>query len=297
MKMLMSNTLRTAGLLAAVLATTALTAAPSNAAGGEPIHIEREDWTFGGFFGHFDRPQLRRGFQVYKDVCSACHGLSRVYFRNLAEPGGPMFEEASVQALAKDWPNQITDGPNDEGNMFQRPAKLSDPILGPYKNEKEARFVNNGAYPPDLSNIIKARTIENHDAWYAHVFKMGRDILTGYQESGADYVHALLTGYSDPPAGFQLSEGMHYNKAFPGHQIAMNPPIPPEGAVEYQENAGAKSSLEQNARDVTAFLTWASDPSLESRKRIGWQVMLYLLVTTVLLYIAKHRIWARVKKH
>src|SRR5690606_27187560 len=120
------------------------------------------------------------------------------------------------------------------------------------------------------------RTIESHEPWYFHVFSMGRDILTGYQEAGADYLYAVLVGYADPPAGFELGEGMHYNKAFPGHQIAMAPPLAPEGSVEYQENAGAKSSLEQNAKDVTAFLTWASDPSLEARKRIGWQVMLYL---------------------
>lgn len=296
MKTPMSTTLRAAGLLAAVLASGAVaTTSPSLAAGGEPVHIDRQDWSFAGFFGQFDRPQLRRGFQVYKDVCSSCHGLDRVYFRNLAEPGGPMFDEAAVKALATDWPNQVTDGPNDEGAMFERPALLSDPILGPYKNEKQARASQNGALPPDLSNIIKARTIESHDAWYVQVFKMGRDILTGYQEAGADYVFALLTGYAEPPAGFELSEGMNYNKAFPGHQIAMMQPIPAEGAVEYQENAGAKSSLEQNARDVTAFLAWASDPSLEARKRIGWQVMLYLLITTVLLFIAKRRIWARVE--
>ena len=179
--------------------------------------------------------------------------------------------------------------------MFERPALLSDRIQGPYRNEQQARAAQGGALPPDLSNIIKARTIENHDAWYAHVLSMGSDILTGYQEAGADYVYALLTGYAEPPPGFEMSEGMNYNKAFPGHQIAMAQPIPAEGAVEYQENAGAKSSLEQNAKDVTAFLAWASDPSLEARKRIGWQVMLYLLITTVLLYIAKRRIWARVK--
>jgi len=293
MKKLMSTTLRAAAVVAA-LATGAALPSTVNAAGGEPVHIERQDWSFGGFFGHFDRPQLRRGFQVYQEVCAACHGLSRVYFRNLAEPGGPEFDEAAVKALAAGWPNKITDGPNDQGDMFERPALLSDPILGPYKNEKQARAAQNGAFPPDLSNIIKARTIENHEPWYIHVFNMARDILTGYQEAGADYVHAVLTGYAEAPAGFQLSEGMNYNKVFPGHQIAMPQPISAEG-IQYQENAGAKSSLEQNSRDVTAFLAWASDPSLEARKRIGWQVMLYLLVTTVLLYIAKRRIWARVE--
>ncbi len=286
---------RFAAFFVIALSLTVSALIPAHAAGGEPIDIERQDWSFAGFFGQFDKPQLQRGFQVYQEVCAACHGLKRVYFRNLGEKGGPEFPVESVKQLAKDWPNQITDGPNEEGEMFERPPKLSDPILGPFKNDNQARSLNNGALPVDLSLITKARTIENHQPWHQHILTMIKDVFTGYQEAGADYVYALLTGYKDEPADFKMSEGMYYNKVFPGHQIAMVQPIADDGSVEYQENAGAKSSLEQNAKDVTAFLAWAADPSLETRKYIGWHVMLYLLVTTILLYIAKKRVWANVK--
>jgi ubiquinol-cytochrome c reductase cytochrome c1 subunit len=284
-----------ASALFAVAAVLTCGQGAAYAAGGEPIHYERQGWSFGGLGGQYDRAQLRRGFQVYKEVCSACHGLERVKFRNLVQPGGPQFDEDGVKALAAEWPNQIEDGPNDEGDMFERPAKLSDEIKGPYKNEKQARSINNGAYPPDLSLIVRARNIHSETPWYIHVPMMARDILTGYSEGGADYVYSVLTGYEEPPEGFHLSEGMNYNKAFPGHQIAMVQPIPEGGAVEYQEGAGAITSLPQNAEDVVAFLAWASDPSLDQRKQLGWSVMVYLIITTVLLYLAKKRIWSRVK--
>ena len=269
-------------------------AANANAA-GEAIHIDRHEWNYGGIKGQFDPVQLRRGFQVYQEVCAACHGLERVRFRNLVEPGGPQFDEEAVKALAADWPNQIIDGPNDEGEMFERPPKLSDPLKGPYRNQQEARAAQNGAYPPDLSLITRARGVHNDAPWYFHVPQMALDILSGYQEGGSDYLYALLTGYKEPPEGFELSEGMSYNKYFPGHQIAMAQPIPDEGAVEYQENAGATSSMKQNAEDVTAFLAWSADPSLNQRKQLGWSALIYLLITTLLLYFAKKRIWARVK--
>lgn len=277
---------------------------PAVAAGGEHISIAKQSWSFAGFTGQYDKEQLQRGFRVYRDVCKACHGLKRLSFRNLAQPGGPEFDEAAVKALAASWDNKITDGPDDKGKMFERPAKLSDPILGPYKNDNEARDVFNGALPPDLSIIVKARTIEPTAPWYTHIFLMLRDILTGYQEAGADYLYALMTGYKAPPAGVQLGEGMSYNAAFPGHQIAMVQPIQPDGSVDYSKDDAGKvlagyigpaMSLDQNARDVTAFLAWAADPSLNARKRIGWQVMLYLLVTTLLLYLAKKRVWSRIE--
>ncbi len=286
---------------AAVLALAA--PAPALAAGSEHIHIDRQTWSFAGFGGQYDKAQLQRGFRVYRDVCAACHGMKRLAFRNLVQPGGPEFPEDSVKALAAGWNNKITDGPDEKGKMFERAPKLSDPMLGPHKNENEARDAFNGALPPDLSIIAKARTIEPTAPWYIHVFLMLRDILTGYQEAGSDYLYALLTGYKAPPADVKLGDGMSYNTAFPGHQIAMVQPIQPEGSVDYTKDdagkpvanyAGPKMSLEQNARDVTAFLAWAADPSLNQRKRIGWQVMLYLLVTTLLLYLAKKRIWARV---
>ena len=272
----------------------AFLAAPANAA-GEAIHIEHQPWSFAGFLGQYDSQQLQRGFKIYQENCANCHGLNRIYFRNLVQPGGPEFPEEAVKALAASWPNQITDGPDDNGKMFERPAKLSDPIRGPYKNENEARAAQNGAYPPDLSLITKARNTENHAFWPMHFLLMAKDIAVGYQEGGANYLYALLMGYADPPAGVTLADGMSYNKAFPGHQIAMPPPLSADAFIEYEEGAGAKASLEQNARDISAFLAWAADPTLNQRKRIGWQVMLYLLITTVLLYLGKRRIWARIK--
>jgi cytochrome c1 len=258
------------------------------AAGGEAIHIDRQKWSFGGFAGKFDQAQLQRGYQVYKEVCSSCHGMKRIAFRNLAQGGGPGFPEESVKTLAATF--QVEDGPNDDGKMFKRPAKLSDALPSPFKNEQEARSIHNGAYPPDLSNITKARGIESHAPWYQHIFLMGRDIATAYQEGGADYTYALLTGYQEkPPAGVKLADGMNYNKAFPGYQIAMAPPLS-DGLVTYQDGTPAK--VENYARDVSAFLAWASDPSLESRKFIGWITLLYLVITALLLYIAKTRIWA-----
>jgi cytochrome c1 len=277
----------TASLLAAVVA-------PGHAAeeGGEAHHaIEHQTWSFGGFTGQFDKAQLQRGFQVYKEVCSACHGLKHLSFRNLAEPGGPEFPEASVKALAAEWPNRITDGPDDSGKMFERPAKLSDPILGPYKNDKEARAAQNGALPPDLSLIAKARSVHNEAFWPKHVLLMARDIVKGYQEGGPDYIYALMTGYKEPPAGVTVAEGMHYNVAFPSKQLAMPPPLA-DDVVAYED--GTPTKVANYAQDVSAFLAWAADPSLNARKRIGWQVLLYLLITTTLLYFAKKRIWSKI---
>jgi cytochrome c1 len=260
---------------------------------GHEAHIERQPWAFSGFTGQFDKAQLQRGFQVYKEVCAACHGLKRLYFRNLVQPGGPEFPEEAVKKLAAEWPNQITDGPNDQGKMFERPALLSDPIRGPYHNDQEARAAQNGALPPDLTLIARARNVERNPSWWVHPFLMLGDILQSYQEGGADYVYALLTGFEEtPPAGFELAEGKYYNKVFPGHQISMPPPLS-DGVVTYQDGTPAKA--ENYARDVVAFLSWAADPSLDQRKRIGWQVILYLIVTTVLLYFGKRRIWSAVK--
>jgi len=269
---------------------------PVVAAGGQaPQHVNRLDWPFAGIGGQYDRAQLQRGFQVFQQVCTACHGLKYVRFRNLAEPGGPQFPVEAVKALAASWPYQITDGPNDEGKMYERLPGLADPIVGPYKNDQEARSVQGGALPPDLSLIVKARTVETHAPWYTHWFWMLADIVTGYQEAGADYLYALLTGYEQAPVGTEMNEGMYYNAAFPGHQIAMAPPLSKDVFIEYQPGAGATGSLNQNAKDVTAFLAWASDPNLDTRKRLGWQVLLYLVITTLLLHAVKKRIWARAK--
>jgi cytochrome c1 len=305
------NTKLTSSLAATVAAAlTVSLSASSAAAGGGGAHIERQQWLFAGFTGQYDKQQLQRGFKVYQESCSNCHGLSRIAWRNLVQPGGPEFPEEAVKALAAKWPNQIPEL-NDDGELarvkkdkdgkvtgfeyVKRAAKLSDPILGPYANEAQARAAQNGALPPDLSLITKARNVENHSGWVKHVaVDMPKDMLVGYQEGGADYLYALLTSYADPPANFTLGEGMQYNAAFPGNQIAMIPPLSKDNVIAYEEGAGAKASLEQNARDIAAFLSWAGDPTLNARKRIGWQVMLYLLITTVLLYLAKKRVWSRI---
>ena len=290
--------LRSLGLLAAAGMALGLVAGPVSAAGdAPPPHIERQPWSFAGVRGTFDKEQLQRGFQVYQEVCAACHGLKRISFRNLAEPGGPGFPEASVKALAAAWPNQIFDGPNEAGDIatrkgaiIKRSARPSDPILGPYDNDNQARAAQNGALPPDLSIITKARTIEYHGSILGHLGQMTKDIANAYQESGADYLYALLTGYKNPPADVKLAPGMNYNVAFPGQQIAMLAPMT-DGRVKYQ-NKDVPTTVAQYSKDVTAFLSWAGDPKLEERKGMGWVVMLYVLVTAVLLYFAKKRLWS-----
>ena len=278
-------------------ALVALAVPTVSAAAAESGHeIERQHWSFGGFKGQFDKAQLQRGFQVFQDVCSNCHGLKRLSFRNLSEPGGPGFPEAAVKDFAAAWKYPIPEM-NDageiagkDGQLLTRPAKPSDPILGPYLNDKQARAAQNGALPPDLSIIAKARNVHRDVHWLIHPFLMLGDIFRSYQEGGADYLYALLTGYVDAPADVKVNDGMYYNTAFPGHQLAMPPPLM-DGAVKYQD--GTKETLDNYARDVTAFLAWAADPSLDQRKRIGWQVMLYLIVTTFLLYLGKKRVWSK----
>jgi ubiquinol-cytochrome c reductase cytochrome c1 subunit len=284
-----------AALLLSLVALAAAAPAHAQDDAEEPA-IARQAWSFAGFRGQYDRAQLQRGFQIYQQVCSACHSLKRVRFINLTDPGGPEFPVPAVKALAASWPYQISGELDDQGHPIDRLPGLADPIIGPYKNDKEARAAQNGALPPDLSLIVRARTIENEVPWYSELLWMLRDMATGYQEGGANYVFALLTGFRDPPpAGVEMAEGKYYNVAFPGHQISMPPPLSKDNVVEYQPDAGAKGSFEQNARDITAFLAWASDPSLDSRKQLGWLVLLYLAITTVLLYLVKRRIWARVK--
>src|SRR5262245_35080149 len=217
---------------AALAALLAAVPAQTRAADEAPPDIKRQKWSFAGLFGQFDRSQLQRGYQIYSEVCYACHSLKRISYRNLAEPGGPEFPLEAVKALAA--AAKVEDGPDDTGKMFQRPGRLTDPLPSPYKNEKEARSVNNGALPPDLSLIARARGIEYHGSFWAHPFYMLRDIINGYQEGGADYVYALLTGYDKPSPDVKMAENMHYNKAFPGHQIAMIPPLQ-DGLVKYSD--------------------------------------------------------------
>jgi ubiquinol-cytochrome c reductase cytochrome c1 subunit len=286
-------------IAAALIAVCATPGFASDDAHPEHFKYAKQQWSFGGLMGQYDKLQLQRGFQVYQQVCANCHGLSRVNFRNLVQTGGPEFPEAAIKKLAAEWPNQPLAEPNDEGrtvdkkgNLLTRPALLSDPILGPYRNDKEARAAQNGALPPNLSIMAKARDVHFEGFWVDHIGAMSRDIANGYQEGGADYIYNLLMNYSEPPKDFKLADGMSYNKAYPGSQIAMVPPLSKDNTVKYADGSG---SLEDNAKDISAFLMWAADPALNQRKAMGWQVLFYLLVTSVLLYLGKKRVWAKLK--
>lgn len=248
--------------LMVVLSAAGLVAAAGPVAAAEAVALPKQQWSFNGLFGTFDRGALVRGLQVYRGVCQGCHSLKLIAFRNLREIG---LTEEQVKKIAAEY--EVTDGPNDQGEMFKRPGVPSDYFVPPFPNEKAARAANNGAYPPDLSLMVKAR------------------------DGGADYVYALLTGYREPPAGTTLGEGMQYNAYFPGHQIAMPPPLA-EDAVEYADKT--KATVAQMAKDVTTFLAWAAEPELETRKRMGVKVLLFLLVLTGMLYAVKRKIWADV---
>lgn len=279
---------------AALLVVSALAAgAAAWAAEGGHAKIDRQKWIFAGMLGQFDEAQLQRGFKVFAEACARCHSIKRIAFRNLAEPGGPAFPEAGVKNLAAA-NYKVDDAPNDQGKVLKRPAVLADFIPPPFKNEQEARATLNGALPPDLSLIAKARAAEADTPFYLLPFTMLRDIATGYQEAGPDYVYAYLTGYTEPPAGTKVADLMNYNRAFPApHQTAMpNPFAGGDGQIKYED--GTPSTVDNYARDVTAFLAWASDPRLEERKRLGLLVVGYLLITAVLFYFAKRRIWSSV---
>jgi ubiquinol-cytochrome c reductase cytochrome c1 subunit len=258
------RTIVAAVALLASLALIAGTSAPANAQEERP-EPPSQHWSFDGVFGTFDRAALQRGFQVYKEVCSACHSVRYLYFRDLTALG---YSEDQIKGIAAAWPQQVTDGPDDTGQMFQRPARPSDRIPGPFPNDQAARAANNGALPPDLSLMAKAR------------------------EGGPNYIYAILTGYTDPPANFKMMPGMYYNTYFPGHQIAMPPPLNPD-QVTFADKTPA--TVAQMAHDVASFLMWAAEPNLEERHRIGLKVMLFLLVTTGVFYAAKRKIWSRIR--
>jgi len=266
-------------VIAGVLASAAVLATwPACAQEAEAPPLQH--WSFAGPFGLYDTAQLQRGFKVYREVCSTCHSLKLLAFRNLAEPGGPGFSEAQATTIAAEF--QVTDGPNDKGQMFQRPGKISDYFPPPFANDQAARAALGGALPPDLSVIAKARAYERGFPWF--IF----EAFTDYQEGGPDYIHALLNGYTDPPAGFALPPGGQYNKYFPGNAIGMPKPLS-DGQVEYTD--GTPTTVDQYARDVAAFLMWAAEPTLDARKRLGFQVMIFLIVFTALLYFTKRRVW------
>jgi cytochrome c1 len=275
-------------LLAVVLAGSAGTARAAEE-GAHGANIERQKWTFGGILGKFDDAQLQRGFKVYTEVCARCHGIRRMYFRNLVQAGGPSFPEAAVKSLAAN-NYQVEDAPDETGKVGKRPANLADAFPPPFPNEQAARYAQNGALPPDLTLMAKARGIDPGTPFYRVPDTMLRDILSGYQEGGADYIYAYLRGYAEPPSGMKMADFMNYNTAFSGHQTAMpNPFLGGDGLVKYDDSTPA--TVDNYARDVVAFLSWTADPKLEERKRLGLLVMGYLLITAVLFGLAKRRIW------
>jgi ubiquinol-cytochrome c reductase cytochrome c1 subunit len=245
-------------------AAALLWASPGHAA-ADAHSLPQRHWSFDGLFGTYERAALQRGFQVYSQVCSACHAVKLMHFRNLSDIG---FDRDKVKQVAA--AVDVTDGPNDQGEMFQRPGRPSDRFKSPFANEQAARAANNGALPPDLSLITKSRV------------------------GGADYLYAILTGYRDAPADVQMRQGLHFNEYFSAgnRQIAMPPPLQEDG-VQYED--GTKATVEQMAADVATFLAWAAEPELEVRKRLGVKVILFLFLLTGLLYAVKISVWKDVK--
>lgn len=246
----------------AITALMALGVSSAALAAGDQKHPKQYQWSFDGMFGNVDKQSAQRGFQVYREVCSACHSLERIDFRNLQELG---FSEAEVKALAAEY--EVQDGPNDDGEMFMRPAKPSDAFPSPYPNENAARAANNGAYPPDFSLIVKARV------------------------DGANYIHSLLTGYEDAPEHMDMPAGQYYNPYMPGGRLAMPAPLSQEGQVTYED--GTKATVEQMSADVVNFLQWAAEPEMEQRKQMGIKVLIYLAIFTIFMYLAKRNLWKK----
>ena len=248
--------LKIAGLL---LAAAPAFAPHAFAQGHEAVDAPRENWSFNGPFGTFDRASQQRGFQVYKEVCSNCHSMKEIYYRNLSAIG---LNEEQIKAVAGSV--EVPGGTDDNGQPVERPAVPSDHFRSPFANDKAARAANGGALPPDQSLIIKAR------------------------EHGPDYVHALLNGYRDAPPDVKVPDGQYYNEYFPGKQLAMPPPLH-DGAVTYAD--GTPATVDQMSRDVVQFLTWTSNPDLEPRKQMGVKVVLFLTLLTGLVYSVKKKVW------
>tara|TARA_B100000686_G_scaffold354736_1_gene466836 strand:- start:865 stop:1653 length:789 start_codon:yes stop_codon:yes gene_type:complete len=223
------------------------------------------NWTFKGVTGKFDRSSLQRGYQVYNEVCASCHSMRLLSYRNLGEKGGPEFSVKQVKAIAANF--EITDGPNDQGEMFTRPARPSDKFVLPYPNVQASMAANGGAYPPDMSVLVKAR------------------------KGGANYIYSVLMGYEEPPENFELEEGVYYNKYMSGNKIKMAKPLI-EGSVEYSD--GTNATEKQMAIDVTTFLTWAAEPHLEVRHKTGLRVVIFLIILLGLVYFSMKRIWSRI---
>ncbi len=278
-------------------------------------HVQRQKWSFGGLTGRFDKKQLRRGFQIYNEVCAACHSMKLMYYRNLMEPGGPEFSKKEVEAIIADKevpapPNDDGATINDDGERIMRKALLTDHFVSPYANDKAAMSANGGALPPDLSVMAKARGIphgakplqagnifsaafEGVKEYVGWIFGTVYNLATQYQEAGPDYIHALMIGYEEEaPKGMEIPEGKSFNWVFPGHAISMPQPLSDE-QVEYAD--GTKATLDQEARDIAAFLMWTADPHLNARKSLGLKVLIYLIILSILMYAVKRTIWAGVK--
>ena len=232
----------------------------------DKVKLLKVDWSFKGYLGKFDRASLQRGYQVYTEVCASCHSMSYLSYRNLSEKGGPEFSIEQAKAIAANF--EVTDGPNDDGDMFTRPARLSDKFVNPYRNAKEAMSLNGGAYPPDMSVLVKARS------------------------GGANYIYSLLLGYEDPPNGMTLDDGVYYNKYMYGKMIKMAKPLS-DGLLEY--NDGTEATEEQMSKDVVTFLAWAAEPHLEARHKIGFKAIIYLIILTLLVYLSMKRLWSRIE--
>ena len=245
---------------------TLLSAVTNHANSAEKVDLLKTNWSFKGLFGKFDRGSLQRGYQVYTEVCASCHSMKYVSYRNLFESGGPEFTKEEAKTIAAKF--EVTDGPNSDGEMFTRPAKLSDKFVKPYENEKAAQAANGGAYPPDMSVLAKARS------------------------GGVDYIYSVLLGYEDPPSGVALDDGVYYNKYMYGNNIKMAEPLS-DGLVEYSD--GTNASKEQMAKDVTTFLMWAAEPHLEARHKMGFKAILYLIILTILVYFSMKKIWSRIE--
>jgi ubiquinol-cytochrome c reductase cytochrome b/c1 subunit len=270
-------------IIAAALLAGSLVAlnAPAFAQLEKQVPPPRLHWSFAGPFGTFNQEQLQRGFKVYREVCSNCHSMNLLSFRNLAEPGGPGFTVAQAAQIASEYKISAL---SDKGEQIERPGKLMDHFPPPFPNALAAKAVY-GVAPPDMSTLAKARTYLRGFPWF--IF----DIFTQYQEEGPDYIAAILRGFRKPPADFHLPPGGHYNIYFPGHNIAMPPPLT-DGQVKYTD--GSPETVQQYSVDVAAFLEWASQPHMIARKRLGFQVMIFLIVLAGLLYFTKRKVWSNV---
>lgn len=233
---------------------------PVAQAAGDAPKPPTHEWSFNGPFGYYDKAAMQRGYKIYREVCASCHSMKHMYFRNLEALG---YNENQIKNIASEY--SVQDGPDDEGEMFDRPAKPSDGFPAPFANDKAAAYANDGAVPPDLSLITKARM------------------------NGPDYLYALMTGYQEPPHGAGVVEGKHWNKYFPGHNISMAPPLS-DDLVAYED--GSAQTVEQYSKDLVQFMMYAADPHMEARKKAGFRVILFLLVFAGIMYAVKKKIWA-----